>query len=375
MAGGPNALDQIGGEVYDSFTAFGFNIARQYGGMLDQRVRMLRCAAQGFGARGPSAPFCGPDRTLLAQDKQQIADAGPGLAPGAVGTVSPLGFSPNTHPYGWSVWAQGIGSYLSKDRTTNNLGYSGWTGGGAIGVDLALSERWIVGVLAGGTRSNIDFSGVSGDGDLEAVTVGVYTAWYGSRWFANAAFTYTKTWVEADRDLQFGTINSTAKGKTEGDQYAVHATVGYGFKIRRFSLEATGGIDWVQLRQYGFTETGAGGLNLTVRTRTDDSLRLRIGIRAARAWKVRPNLIISPSFSVGYAREVLDNTRPITSSLAGIGGSFTVNGDEGSRNILTYGGGIQADFSQGITLYFRHAGEWAGDRTSHTFNGGIKVRW
>ncbi len=366
LALGPNALDQIGGEVYDSFTAFSFDIARQFGNMIDNRVRTLRCTT----ARrtGASAPFCKPGRTLLA-------DAGPGLDPGAPGTVSPVGFSPNTHPYGWSVWAQAVGSHLSLDRTSTNLGYSGWTGGGVMGVDLALSERWIVGVLAGGTHSSIDFSGVSGDGGLDAMTVGLYTAWYGTRWFTTAAFLYTKTWVDADRDLTFLSPTATANGKTEGDQYAIHATVGYGFKIRRWTLEATGGLDWIQLRQKAFTETGAGGFNLSVRSRTDDSLRLRIGVRIARAWKLAPNVILAPSFRVGYAREVLDNTRAITSSLAGIGGSFTVHGDEGSRNILTYGSSIQLDLSQGITFYLAYAGEWAGDRQSHALTSGMKIRW
>ena len=72
---------------------------------------------------------------------------------------------------------------------------------------------------------------------------------------------------------------------------------------------------------------------------------------------------------------MLDNTRPITASLAGVGGAFTVTGDEGGRDFVTYGGGVQAKWSQGLTLYFDYAGEWATDRTASTFSGGVKVSW
>lgn len=99
------------------------------------------------------------------------------------------------------------------------------------------------------------------------------------------------------------------------------------------------------------------------------------GRSGPRAWQVRPGLAIAPSLRVGYAREVLDNTRPITAILTGVGGAFTVTGDAGGRDFVTYGAGVQAMRSQGITLYAAYAGEWARDRNANSFTGVIRISW
>ena len=109
--------------------------------------------------------------------------------------------------------------------------------------------------------------------------------------------------------------------------------------------------------------------------RSDDSLRLRVGLRAAYPYLVRTGFAVVPSVHVGYARELLDNTRPIRSTLNGYNATFTVNGDEGSKNIVTFGGMLKAEWSQGITLYAGYDGEWAGDRQVHSGKIGLQIRW
>ena len=72
---------------------------------------------------------------------------------------------------------------------------------------------------------------------------------------------------------------------------------------------------------------------------------------------------------------MFDTTRPITATLTGAGGAFTVTGDDGGRDFVTFGGSVQAIWSQGLTLFVSHSGEWAQDRTAHSFTGGLKISW
>jgi len=82
-----------------------------------------------------------------------------------------------------------------------------------------------------------------------------------------------------------------------------------------------------------------------------------------------------PSVRVGFARELLDNTRAINASLPAFNSAFAVHGDEGSRNIVIFGAALKAEWRQGLTLFASYDGEWAGDRQVHGGKVGLMVRW
>ena len=129
------------------------------------------------------------------------------------------------------------------------------------------------------------------------------------------------------------------------------------------------GFDWMWREKLGLEILGH-----DVYQNGDASIAAQI--TRIKSLPTQPDIIMNCSYIPGGASALRQiRAAGITSALAGIVGSFTVHGDEGSRNILTFGGAVQAEFSQGITLYLSHSGEWAGDRQSHTLSAGIKIRW
>ena len=135
--------------------------------------------------------------------------------------------------YGMSIWASGIGAFSRKNTDADHVGFRATTGGGVLGFDLGITDRMIIGFLFGGSMSNVNFEGVPGDGKLDNVTGGVYAAYYGNRWFANASFTYGMNFVESNRNLMFGTTNTVSRGKTEGRQIAAHGRAGLLVVVRQ----------------------------------------------------------------------------------------------------------------------------------------------
>ena len=222
-------------------------LSRQFGIQLDQRVRTLRCSA----INATSDAFCGNNLQLLAA-------AG---YPGPAGIRAPRNQSEMLRKYGSELFGpRGIGAYTKKEENREHVGFSAWTGGGAIGLDVGISDRALVGIMLGGSMSDVKFRDVTGDGDVDNFTVGAYVAYYGNRWFANAGFVYGKNWIHSKRNLVFGPVNRVATGDTTGEYYGAHARFGYGWNLSGTTLELSGGLDYAHQTQKAFSESGRRGV-------------------------------------------------------------------------------------------------------------------
>ncbi len=108
------------------------------------------------------------------------------------------------------------------------------------------------------------------------------------------------------------------------------------------------GLSWTRLDQDGYTEQGGTGAELTVSGKTGNTLTSTLGVGAAAPFRTEALGTVTPSLDVRWGYDIVRQDGAINSRFAGsTGGSFTVAGNEPSRNAAIVAAGIAADFADG----------------------------
>ncbi len=88
-----------------------------------------------------------------------------------------------------------------------------------------------------------------------------------------------------DGDTGTEAVSRTSRGKWDGTLVSAAGGVSYEFAFGNFSLRPSGGVDYYQLKEDGYTETGGGkALDLIVAGRTSDELAVNGAIAAGLAF-------------------------------------------------------------------------------------------
>jgi outer membrane autotransporter protein len=92
------------------------------------------------------------------------------------------------------------------------------------------------------------------------------------------------------RTINVTTIQRIAEGDTSGHEWKFVSTAGYSFDLGGMKLRPFIGIDYTTGKLDGFTEVGAGALNLTVDNISADRADMMLGLDL----RANPNAQISP---------------------------------------------------------------------------------
>ena len=133
--------------------------------------------------------------------------------------------------------------------------------------------------------------------------------------------------------------------------------------------------------QNGFTESGAGALNLAVAAQTTGSARSVLGAEFAGAFGApgfgtggREKLVLQ--MRLGWAHEYANTARPVTAAFAGApGANFTVFGAAPQTDSAVFSLAASTAVASGVSLFARYDGEVGNGISSHALNGGLRVSW
>lgn len=151
---------------------------------------------------------------------------------------------------------------------------------------------------------------------------------------------------------------------------------GVSLNISRCVLQPYAGVQYIYLRQNGFSETGAEALNLTVDSLDANSLRGMLGGRLQF-----PGL----SGSVGqrlfelramWLHEFLPTTSVVDAFFAPTnGGSYAVQGLGLGRDWAILGCGLQRDLPGGWSLYTNYDAQVNHRQVFHIGSMGLQFTW
>ena len=180
-----------------------------------------------------------------------------------------------SRPTRWNTWATGfgLGGNAATDGNAAGLQYS--MGGTLAGMEV-LDNRHRAGFYGGylynyvGTNAN-ESSQVNG-----GTFGGYYVLRHGNQYVLSlGGFEFDG--YESRRRISFA--GETAEGDADGWKGYYYTEKGATFGDRRLSLQPFGGLQYIYVRQNGFTETGAAAANLAVPGINTHSLRSVFGSR------------------------------------------------------------------------------------------------
>ncbi len=226
----------------------------------------------------------------------------------------------------WGFFLNATGEFASLGDTSGAAGFDSKSAGTTIGIDVRLSDHFVLGLTVGYSRSEadlIDGGKITSDGGKAAV----YTL------FHEGGF-YTEALVGGGAnsyDTRRGGLGGQAFGDTDGRQFDAYLGLGYDFHLGRVTLTPMASLLYTQVGIDGFDERGSLA-PLHIESQEQDSLRSRVGLRAAYTAHVGAARV-TPSFSAQWQHEYLETELPIDARFAnGAGGVFTVHGPDAGRD-------------------------------------------
>ena len=269
------------------------------------------------------------------------------------------------------LWMNAYGQWANGKSRDFRFGSDHRIVGGAVGVDFG-TDALRFGVAGGYSEDDVTYLGGNSTGTSKSWQAGGYMGYGAGPLQLNAQLAYITGNITAAKLVAAGSgatlIQGTAAADTDGNLFKGVVTVGYNLGGGSFTFEPFVGIDFTSGHINGFTETGMGTLNLTVRDIEAKRTDLKVGARFAA-----PTGAIRPYANVTYRYNLDDNPSVVTGFFNGVAGApVTVSAIGSGRSAFDVDAGISARIGAGASVFVGYQGTFRNDLDSHGVNGGLR---
>ncbi len=353
------ALNQISGDIYANIST----IERQ-----TTNVQMQLLSNRLAGLTGPGIPAVG-----VAQRQHKIRFVSSSSSDAQGSDSSSTGLERGSQ--NWTSWAQGygLGGNVAGDGNASGSRYR--LGGTLFGAERWLNESTMFGVLGGYAGTSVGDHRDGSTAQISAYQAGLYELFRHDSFYVSNIDLYGNNSYNVSRPLRFGSVNQAASGSYSGNQWAHYTELGTTFELDDIRLQPFTGMQYMHLDQNGFTETGAGSLNLTTDGQTVDSVRNGIGARLSTEtmWS---NVLVVPTLSAQYQHEWGNGTQLISSSFSGVPtAQFITTGDRTGRDFGLFTLNATAYLTERFSLYGTVNAQVASRYHAIIGSGGFQYSW
>lgn len=324
----PSAFDQIAPGFYETLANLAIVQSFVQTQLLTQRLSSLRLGIEGF--------------QTLGMPEQPLRNDRDGTPVGDFGIQS-------TGPANWSAWVLGSGSFSRTSGLAGSPDYRNDAGGFLTGVDYRWGGNFSTGLYAGYQYNDAKYNG-GGSSRGNSALFGGYASFSQDGYYADALVGGGYTGWQTRRQIEFGTIDRTARAEPGSGQFTAALNLGKDYQLGDFTLGPILGAQFTYAGVGGFTETGADSLDLALGQQDADSLRTTLGGRVAYTWTPTQNLTLVPEIRMLWLHEFLDNPRTIDASLeGGAGAAFGFETANPARDSVFAGAGVGVRFGRDWT--------------------------
>ncbi|WP_127091966.1 autotransporter outer membrane beta-barrel domain-containing protein [Aquabacter cavernae] len=260
------------------------------------------------------------------------------------------------------AWSRGIGGMARRSGAFDASGFSMASGGLQLGGQTALGEGWYLGGSAGVLWGN--FTG-TGNGEQASATTGLLAVALKKEigpWLFSAAMGGGYSWTESSRFISLGTYNAQAEASPESGFLFGRLRGSYEVLLGNdFYMRPTVDLDVIAVHQQGYTESGAGALNLNVRSNSQSFYAITPSVEFGQRLNLpggagRLYLSLGATFMSGddwqtsatFAgvsdMDAFSSSVPIAGDLARIGLGLDLPQSAGFQVKVQYDGAIGTDF-------------------------------
>lgn len=271
-------------------------------------------------------------------------------------------------------WGQVFGAASTRDGENSYSGYNADTAGFAIGGDIEIDKKSVIGVAVSYAKSNITSDNKSRKSDVDTYQANLY----GGRFYDNNSFwdaILGIAWNEYVSRRSISAVNNTATASYNGQDYIARLRGGIVYdRIRNSNFDIIPEISatFVHREIGSYTEEEAGTLNLAVDATKDQYLEGRIGYNISHK-KSGKKIDRNIRFHNSYGYNFLNKKRTTVSQFIGHQEKNTVISDADGASTLRFGIGIDlTKINQSNILSLDYNLDMMSNYISHS--GSLRIR-
>ena len=181
---------------------------------------------------------------------------------------------------------------------------------------------------------------------------------------------------ETSRQIEFGAVDRVALGEAGGWQASMWLERGVQFHYGCWDLQPLMALQYIYLRQGGFTETGADSLNLQVGGIDTSALRGILGAYGSQPIRLPHGQRLSLETRALWLHEFLEPDTSFNSTFAGTGeGSFITRGLNFGRDWAVLGGGLKWQLNSRLNIFADYDLQFNALQAFHVGSGGLEFVW
>ena len=353
------AFDSMSGELYGSLSTVG----------IENTGRFLRTTADRLRAGSLHGRFSQPGRraatNMLSSLDSDTVVRGQCNCGRFVRPVS-----------GWESWAEsyGVGASIGGNGDSSGLQYS--TGGLAVGLQRRLDYHTLAGVVGGYSNTGTTLDSRGDSGSIDSGQFALYLHRDIRQAYATGIVAYGYNAYDTRRSITIGNMLRSSEAAYDGNDFSFYTEFGRNFRFRKAQLQPYAGLQYIQLHQNGFVESGAQSVDLSVGGVHADSFRGLLGTRLLTYFRTNSGRLLSLEGRALWRHEFLDEARILDAGFAGqSGGAFVVNGVNVDRDAAILGTGLTFHLSSRCKLFANYDILTSTNYTAHTGTGGFSFVW
>ena len=243
---------------------------------------------------------------------------------------------------GW--WVKGFGYFGDQGAQGAFPGYDSRILGVMVAYD-ALLDSDTDSVTRGGlgigfARSTIDGKTFDTSTDFNTYQATIYVDHERGPWFVQGDVSYGLNDYSGMRHILFTGVDRRANAKYSGDDFTGFATTGYRFFNQGFTITPVASLQYSSVNLDGYTETGAGDIDLKVNSQSYDFLESGLGVVLAHPFADNDRTYV-PAIHFKWFHELANPTLENVAAFTATGSqSFTTPGLKTAGDTLDAGGGL-----------------------------------
>ncbi|GAB5389954.1 MAG: hypothetical protein Alpg2KO_29220 [Alphaproteobacteria bacterium] len=268
-----------------------------------------------------------------------------------------------------AVWGQGdwYDGDTDSDGGAAEFDYDGWMA--TVGLDYLVSKHLTIGASVGYGEGEGSAQSTTGtDTDFDSVAFSVYGTTSFSNFYADASAGFTLDQYDTSRETFLG----TASADTDGESYWIGGEVGYNFHYGAFTFGPLANLRYTKVEIDGYTESGAGALNMTVDAQDVESVVGGLGAHVSGRFGER--FTVMPNLRVVAEKELAGDDRTVRTVTSG-GAVNVVDVDNDDDIYVRVGGGLTAQFSDAVTGTMDYEAGFDDSDVDHAVTGRLKLRF
>jgi outer membrane autotransporter protein len=239
------------------------------------------------------------------------------------------------------LWVKGFGYFGDQGAQGAFLGYDSKILGGMIGFDAPVSDDTRAGLGVGYARSTIKGKSLDDARGINTYQATAYIAHDDGTWFGDGDLSYGWNSYSGMRHISFSGIDRRANAKYSGEDFTGLVTAGRHFAIDDLTVTPLVSLQASSVNLGGYTETGAGDINLQVAAQNYSFVESGLGMSVAQHFALDEEMDLLPEIHVKWLHELLSQGFQNIATFTAPGStSFVTSGLNAAPDTLNLGAGF-----------------------------------